>query len=113
MKQQTRNELFLIAAIILIAAIFYAGNHLAARQPSAIVEVSVDGTVTHEFPLDLETEFTIQGYDGGKNHLIIKNGTAEISEASCPDKICVNHAPINASGQTIVCLPNRLVVTIK
>ena len=107
MKQQTRNELFLIAAI------FYAGSYLAARQPAAIVEVSVDGTITHEFPLDIETDFFIQGYDGGKNHLIIKDGTAEISEASCPDKICVNHAPISESGQTIVCLPNRVVVTIK
>ena len=113
MKQQTRNELFLMAAIALIAAIFFAGNALAARQPAAVVEVSVEGTVTHEFPLDIETEFTIQGYNDGKNHLIIKDQIAEISEASCPDKICVDHAPISESGQTIVCLPNRVVVTIK
>ena len=113
MNQQMKNECLLIAGILLIAAIFFAGNYLTSRQPSAVVEVSVDGSITHQFPLDIETEFTIQGYDGGTNHLIIKNKTAEISEASCPDKICVEHAAVSERGQTIVCLPNRVVVTIK
>ena len=36
-----------------------------------------------------------------------------ISEASCPDKICVNHKRIQKSGETIICAPNKVVVEIK
>ena len=113
MTHKVKNETILVSVILLIAAAFFAGTRLAARKPAAVVEVSVNGTITHEFPLNLEADFTIQTENGGKNHLVIKDGTAEITEASCPDKICVEHAPISESGQTIVCLPNKVVVTIK
>ena len=34
-------------------------------------------------------------------------------EANCPDEICVHHKPISKNGETIVCLPNKVVVVIK
>lgn len=113
MTHKVKNELLLVAGILFIAAAFFVGHYLAARKPAAIVEVSVNGTITHEFPLDFEVEFTIPSGENGENHLVIRDGYAEITEASCPDKICVKHAPISESGQTIVCLPNKVVVTIK
>lgn len=113
MTHKVKNEIALVTVILLIAAAFFIGTRLAARKPAAIVEVSVNGTITHEFPLNLEEDFIIQSGDSGKNHLVIKDGRAEITEATCPDKICVEHAAISESGQTIVCLPNKVVVTIK
>ena len=44
--------------------------------------------------------------------LVIKDGKAEMKSAICPDKICVKHRPIDKSGQTIVCLPEKIVVKI-
>lgn len=109
-----KNEILLIVGILVIAACFFIGNRLSAKEPAAIVEVTSEGTVVHEFPLNLEIEVTVQGQSAAqKNHLVIKNGQAFIQSATCPDKICVNHAPIRESGQTIVCLPNKMVVTIK
>lgn len=113
MTHKVKNEILLVAGIFLIAAAFFVGHWLAARKPAAIVEVSVNGNIIHEFPLNFEEDFTILSGENGKNHLVIRNGCAEITEATCPDKICVNHAPISESGQTIVCLPNKVVVTIK
>lgn len=113
MKHKVKNELLLFAGIFFIAAVFFLGSRLAARKPAAIVEVSINGTVVHEFPLDLETEFNILSGTDGENHMVIHNGQAEITSATCPDKICVKHAPISESGQTIVCLPNKVVVTVK
>ena len=46
------------------------------------------------------------------NRLIIKDGKAYMETATCPDGICVNHNPIFRDGESIVCLPNGVVVTI-
>ena len=47
------------------------------------------------------------------NVLILEDGIANMYEANCPDQICVDHASISKNGETIVCLPNKVVVTIK
>ena len=46
------------------------------------------------------------------NHLIIKDGQADMIEADCPDQICVEHISISKNKETIVCLPNKVIVEI-
>ena len=113
MNTKTKHEIFLAAGLFAAAAVCYGGYRMAAREPAAIAEVSIDGHITHEFPLNLETDFVIEGINGGTNHLIIRDGRAYIDEASCPDKICISQGAVSESGQTIVCLPNRVVITVK
>ena len=73
----------------------------------------MDGQETAVYPLDEELEITIEGMNGGKNMLVVQNGTAAIIEADCPDKLCVNQGGIHRSGETIVCLPHRVVIEIQ
>ena len=113
MNEKIKREFVLAIVLLLAAAACYAGYRMAGREPAAIAEVSIDGHMTHEFPLNLHTNFVIEGADGGTNHLVIEDGKAYIDEASCPDKICISQGAVSESGQTIVCLPNRVVVTIK
>lgn len=47
------------------------------------------------------------------NEVVIKDGSVYVSDASCKNQVCVKHGPITRSGETIVCLPNRLVVRIE
>ncbi len=35
-----------------------------------------------------------------------------MKEADCPDKVCVGMRRISKSGETIVCLPHKLVIAI-
>ena len=73
----------------------------------------MDGAVVGEYPLSQDIDLVIESPGRGTNHLVIQDGKATVTEASCPDKICVRQGPASESGQTIVCLPNRVVVTIK
>ena len=52
------------------------------------------------------------GEDDFENIIIIKDGKASMAKADCPDKICVNHAAISKKGETIVCLPHKVVVEV-
>ena len=47
------------------------------------------------------------------NILVIKDGRADMTDADCPDRICVNHRPVSQEGETIVCLPHKVVVEVK
>ncbi len=48
----------------------------------------------------------------GSNVIAIKDGCVYMKEADCKNKICVNTGKINSPGQSIVCLPNRIIVEI-
>lgn len=107
-----RRDLILLLVVL---AIGLAGILFLYTRPAAAdgeVEVSVDGEVVMTLPLSEDTKVTISGFDGGENLLVISDGKAEIESASCPDGICVRHYAISRDGESIICLPNRVVVTI-
>ena len=78
-----------------------------------IAAVYVDGTKTAEYPLSENTEVLLETEDGGYNVLVIRGGCADVTDADCPDKICVNTHPARYSGESITCLPNRTQIVIE
>jgi hypothetical protein len=42
----------------------------------------------------------------------VRNGAIAIIESDCPQKICVHTGAISNPAQTIVCVPNRILVEI-
>ena len=106
-----RSDLYLAGAAIAAALILFVLMRLLNGSGDRVT-VSVDGAVFGSYPLDEDREILIEGADGGINKLVIKNGRADITEADCPDKLCVRQAAISRAGETIVCLPHRVVVTV-
>lgn len=107
-----KRDIFLIAAFLCVALIIYAFLYLSSYEGDIVI-VKVDGTVVKELPLNQDDEFTVSGFQGGINSIIIRNGSVLASDADCPDKLCVKTGKINRVGETIVCLPHRVVVEIK
>ena len=108
-----RNDIIFIAAILLVAAVglLYL---FGFRSDGDTVRVTVDGEIYGIYSLSEDiTEDIITGEEGSNlNRLIISDGKAYIETASCPDGICVSHKPIFRNGESIVCLPNKVVVTV-
>ena len=77
-----------------------------------MVKVTVDGKVYGMYSLAKDREVEIKT-ENGYNILVIENGKAYVKDASCPDGICSSHRPIQYSGASIICLPNRVVVSIE
>lgn len=57
-----------------------------------LVQVEVDGAVTETFLLNEDKTFEIKT-DNGTNTLVISDGSAVVTQADCPDRICANHKP--------------------
>lgn len=108
-----RNDIIFIAAILLVAAVglLYL---FVFKSGGDTVKVTVDGELYGIYSLSEDiTEDIITGEDSQNlNCLIIKDGKAYIETASCPDGICVAHRPVFRNGESIVCLPNKVVVTV-
>ena len=75
------------------------------------VEITVDGESKAFLPLGEDDSIRIDT-DGGYNVITVKDGEVTVSEADCRDQICVEHKKIRKTGETIVCLPHKLVVTV-
>ena len=50
--------------------------------------------------------------NGGTNILTIKNGKAKMTDADCPDQLCVHQKAASKNHESIICLPNKVVVEV-
>ncbi|MCR4891682.1 MAG: NusG domain II-containing protein [Lachnospiraceae bacterium] len=107
-----KMDWFIPGAAILVALIWYFVL-IFASAPGREVVVTVDGEVYGTYSLDEDREILIPGARGMNNRLRIQGGRADIIDADCPDKLCVHQKAISRTGETLVCLPNRVVVEVK
>lgn len=111
LERRRRRDLFLILGLLLLSGISLAFI-LFFRTPGDQVLVEVDGAVWGRYDLQEDITVRIETEDGGYNVLQIADGYACVTEASCPDKLCVHQHKIRHSDESIICLPNRVVVSI-
>ena len=97
----------IIIAVVLLAAILMI---IPKKSNGEQVILTCDGEEIAVFDLIKNTEYTFHG--SYENKLIIENGYAFISESDCPDKVCVRSKKISKSGETICCLPNKMMLTV-
>ena len=102
-------DLCVILAMLLLAGVLFLALRLG-REEGGVAVVRVDGRETERHALSVDGVFPL---NGGSNVLVVENGEAWLSEADCPDHLCVKMGKIRYNGQTITCLPNRLTVTVE
>lgn len=98
-------DICVIILIIVIAIIAIA----IVKQPKGIfVEISYNGEIIYRVPLNKDRIINIE--NTGK--VIIENNTVRLIKATCPDKLCEMQGCISKAGESIICLPNKLIITI-
>lgn len=106
-----KTDLILVVIALMAAAgiwLFYS----AGAEKGGVAVVTVDGEVMAELALQDADRVRIPS-EKGYNVIEVKDGQAFVAEADCRDQICVDHKHIEKTGETIVCLPHKLVVEIK
>ena len=82
------------------------------RTEGNTVTILLDGEIYGEYPLDVDRRVEVRVGEAF-NVIVIENGEVRVDEASCPDGICAAHRPVRFNGQSIICLPNDVVVEIR
>ena len=110
LSKLSKNNIILLVCLLLIGAALYPLlNRTGSAGSYALIEV--DGAEYSRVDLSQDTVFTVTT-PAGTNTIQVKNHEISVDSADCPDKICVKHASIHRSGDVIVCLPHKLVITI-
>lgn len=107
-KKKVFADIILICILLVLALSVFLVVELTRRE-GAYVVVSIDGGEVCRYSLSEDGEFIL---NGGTNTLVISGGKAYISEADCPDGLCISQGKISRTGQTVVCLPNRVMLRI-
>ncbi len=113
MNKITRGD-YLLAGVILVLSLGSFGlvGLGGVSADPATVAVRVDGRLTATF--DLSTDRTISPIPGGPDMSIeVKNGSVRVLTSNCPRGVCKNFGRISKPGRTIICVPNKVVLTIE
>lgn len=104
------GDVLLVGGILLLALGLWLALRLLS-SPGAVAVVTLDGEEVARLPLDTDCQTDIQSVYG-THRVVVQDGAVSVTEAPCPDLICVHHAPVSRVGETIICLPCKLVVTV-
>lgn len=137
-----REDILLAAALVILALVLFAVS-MIGRKDGGVLFISQDSEVIERVPLggdklasgELSEEgqtrygLLLYGEEGvscqwsldmpdlpvgsSYNLLSVSDGVVRMEAADCPDQICVHHRPVSGGGESIICLPHKLVVEIR
>ncbi|MBI5195991.1 MAG: NusG domain II-containing protein [Nitrospirae bacterium] len=98
--------IFLLLIILTVISFPLAKKFI---HPGNLVKIASDNKIAYVLPLDEAETVTVKGA-AGDSVIEIKNRKVRMKESPCPNKLCVRQGWIESGA--IVCVPNRVVVTI-
>jgi hypothetical protein len=116
MEQKERKkyirDLILVGALLIAALlVLLVIRNRQERETGTDAVVTVRTSDGDEvYPLNKDGVFSL---NGGTNTLVIENGEAWVSEANCPDKVCMGMGKISKNGEFIACLPNQVIIVVE
>ena len=110
-KKYIRDLIFVGALLIAALLVLLVIRNRQERETGTDAVVTVRTADGDEvYPLNKDGVFSL---NGGTNTLVIENGEAWVSEANCPDKVCMGMGKISKNGEFIACLPNQVIIVVE
>ena len=94
--------MILIVAVLAISLISFAAIKMTQKDGKEVYKTSIKKDQIYQIP-----------EKNGTNVMQIKDGKVIMKKADCKDQICADHKAIEKSGETIVCLPHKVVIEIQ
>ena len=108
----TNKKLIVVFAVVFCVFTVLAVFLTFLKPDDNVAVISVNGKEYETVSLDDDREFTV-ATEYGENKIEIKDGNIRVLSADCPDKLCIRHGKLHSKYDSIVCLPNKLVVEYK
>ena len=106
-----KQDIILTISLLFIGIALLLGYRFWYNAPGGSVEITIDGILYQTLSLSENTTIELPAQTG-KNILTIQDGVADMTDADCPDHLCVKQKPISHAGETLVCLPHKVVVKV-
>ena len=108
-------EIIMTVVVIIFAVVSYIFTNFVFKKNKDNIAVFVAGEKISyidgkKIDINIDGVYTIEDGNGGYNVIEIKDRKVRCIEANCPDKICVEHGPLNMDidNDMIICAPHGL-----
>ena len=101
-----KKEAVFIGALLVISVVLCIFVYAVPHGTHGSIQITVDGELYGTYSLAEEQVIQI----GDTNVCEIKNGEVKMTEANCPDHLCMKQPAVGSAGGYIVCLPNKVVI---
>ncbi len=105
-KLLTKTDIVIVLLLICTA---FALLSFCFRGKGQKAVVKYNGETVEEIDLSDSSYYEIKV---NNVHIVRENGEVYIKDSTCPDKVCVRTGHISRSGESAVCVPNRVSVTV-
>lgn len=102
---------FILGTALLLTALCLFLVFRNLEKKGGTVTVKQGQKIVGEYSLNIDGEYVFSTLDGS-NTLIIMDGKAWVTKSTCKDHICEQTGKISKVGETIICLPNALFITV-
>ncbi|GFI04934.1 MAG: NusG domain II-containing protein [Lachnospiraceae bacterium] len=111
--KNVKKDLILLGGILLTAFVIWLIPMLLNNGAPAVIRVFQDGHEIGTYSVLEDQTIAIPYEEENYNLLLISGGQVSVSDADCPDGLCVRHRAIERNGESIICLPHKLVIQIE
>ena len=106
-------DILVVLAVVALAAASALTVWPGRDSGSLTAVVTADGEELDRFaPADLAADPRTYTHNGYTLTVTAEDGGLRVSEADCPTQDCVHTGAISRSGQSIVCLPARIIIQL-
>ena len=112
MKQYIRKADIILLIVLVIVGLASTAYVAMSKTGGDTVIIEQRGKMYGKYSLFENRTITIEGKKC-KNIVTIEGGQVWMEESTCKNQICVHHSRISSGGESIVCLPNRVVVRVE
>ncbi len=116
MKKGDKIAVIILALLIIISFVGVYTYLLKSKNNHPVAVIKQDGKEIQRIDLKEikeSKEWKIYDDKGNYNTIRVEPDRISIIDADCPDKLCVKFGWLSRSGQTAVCMPNKLTIEIQ
>ncbi|MBC7960609.1 MAG: NusG domain II-containing protein [Vallitaleaceae bacterium] len=109
-----KNDWIIIVVVVVLASAIYLWNNYqstSVESGAKFVEIKLNGELFERVPLEVNKEIVVES-EWGNNVILLDSGIVKMTNADCPDQVCLKTGEIHLVGSNIVCLPHKLSVLI-
>ncbi len=111
MAQKVKADIIAVGCVCVMAMFFLIIPYFLYSADEVVI-ITQNGTLYGQYPLNGDRSVIVKDEENGYNLVLISAGSVKVSDADCPDKLCVKQHAISRGGESIICLPHKLVVQI-
>ena len=114
MKKELRNDLILIASLVVVIIASFLAVFLTRKKNNLVAKIYVQNELKYTIDLDKQndTELLVQGTKGTVI-VSIKDHSIGVIEAECPHQDCVHTGYVKESNRPIICAYNQIYIIIE